>query len=236
MRDRQAEAALTSMSFLGGLLLGLASSPHCAGMCGGIASGLSFSIAPQGALAARLKVLGQAQAGKALSYMAMGALLGAAGSSLYGLFNHASAYAALQRISATVLVWTALGLVGLVPPPSIIARLFQPLNHWAWMTRRTGTGGVAALAGLVWGFLPCGMVYAALLYAMLSGTALAGALVMAGFALGTAPLLTAASLGVTQLTRLNRSPWMRWAACLGLVLFAVATLVWPASRHGLFCA
>src|SRR5262249_8738841 len=51
-----------------------------------------------------------------------------------------------------------------------------------------------ALGGL-WGWVPCGMVYSVLLTAMLTGSALEGALVMAAFGLGTLPMLLA--MGMT---------------------------------------
>jgi sulfite exporter TauE/SafE len=226
---------LTSLTFMGGLLLGLASSLHCAGMCGGIGSSLTLTFAREGGTGARLKALGLAQLGKLASYATAGAILGAAGTALYGLFDREAAFALMQRFAALVLVWTALSLVGLLPAPSIMGRLFQPLRGWAWAHRRGGRTAATLAAGVLWGLLPCGMVYAALMYALLAGSALGGAVVMTGFALGVAPLLTASSLGVATIARLNRGPALRWVACLALIAFSVATVIWPMSTVGRIC-
>ena len=55
------------------------------------------------------------------------------------------------------------------------------------------------LAGFLWGWLPCGMVYSALVTAMLSGSALSGAAVMGAFGLGTLPMLLGLGLAGAQL-------------------------------------
>jgi sulfite exporter TauE/SafE len=168
-----------------------------------------------------------AQAGKLIAYVTAGAIVGGFGSALYGLFDQHAAYAVLQRFGALVLIWTAVSLTGILPSPAILARAFTPLSSWAWTQKRRGHGLAALIAGLVWGLLPCGMVYAALMYAMLAGDALRGGLVMLGFGLGVSPLLTASSLGVAWLGKTDRRPALQWAAGLALIAVSVSTLVWP---------
>ncbi len=168
-----------------------------------------------------------AQAGKLISYVTAGAVVGGFGSTLYGLFDQHAAYAVLQRFGALVLIWTAISLTGILPSPTILARLFTPFSRWAWAEKRRGHGLAALIAGLVWGFLPCGMVYAALMYAMLAGDALHGGLVMLGFGLGVTPLLTASSLGLGWLGGTHSHIVLQWAAGLALIAVAAATLVWP---------
>jgi len=66
-----------------------------------------------------------------------------------------------------------------------------------WLLRRVGPPDTPArmfMAGAVWGWLPCAMVYSALVSAMLSGSAAGGAAVMLAFGLGTLPMMLA--LGV----------------------------------------
>jgi uncharacterized protein len=87
----------------------------------------------------------------------------------------------------------------------------------------------------MWGFLPCGMVYGALFYAMLSGSALHGAAVMTGFGLGTLPSVTAAALGVSSFRRLARTPNARVAVGLGIIALAAASVAVPALASGAFC-
>lgn len=226
---------MITLDFGGGLLLGLASSLHCAGMCGGIAASIALAAAPGGGTGGRLVALLQAQAGKAAGYMTAGATLGWAGAGLYGALDMTEAFGILQKVSAAVLVWTALGLMGLVPSPAVLGRLFQPLARWMLKARRTARGLAAAAAGLAWGLIPCGMVYAALLYALLAGSPGRGAMVMAGFALGVLPSVTATALGAAGLVRAGARPALRFAAGGVLIAFALATLVWPAGAAPGLC-
>ena len=218
---------MTSLTLLGGLILGLVSSLHCVAMCGGVGGTLSISLGRSTAFPDRARALAMAQVGKMVAYVAAGAVVGGFGSTLYGLFDQHAAYAVLQRFGALVLVWTAISLTGLLPSPASLGRAFAPLSRWAWAERRRGHGLAALVAGLVWGLMPCGMVYAALMYAMLAGDALRGGLVMLGFALGVSPLLTASSLGVAWLGKTERRPALQWAAGLALIAVSITTLVWP---------
>ena len=230
---------MITLDFGGGLLLGLASSLHCAGMCGGIAASIALAAAPGASTGAgaggRLIALLQAQAGKAAGYVTAGAALGWAGAGLYGALDMTEAFGILQKVSAAVLVWTALGLMGLAPSPALLGRLFQPMSRWMLKARRSARGLAAAAAGLAWGLIPCGMVYAALLYALLAGTPGRGALVMAGFALGVLPSVTATALGAAGLVRAGARPGLRLAAGGALMAFALVTLVWPAGAAPGLC-
>ncbi|MCW5621683.1 MAG: sulfite exporter TauE/SafE family protein, partial [Burkholderiales bacterium] len=94
--------------------------------------------------------------------------------------------------------------------------------------------------GLLWGWLPCGLVYAILGTALLTGNALDGAAVMAAFGLGTMPNLLLAGLALRKLNGLTRARPVRITAG-GLVLgFGVYGLANAATltehiRGGLIC-
>ena len=80
-------------------------------------------------------------------------------------------------------------------------------------------------AGLLWGWLPCGMVYSVLVTAMLSGSAASGAAVMLAFGLGTLPAMLALGLAGTGLRGWLQQRAVRMA-CGALVLgFGVLGLV-----------
>lgn len=90
--------------------------------------------------------------------------------------------------------------------------------------------------GLLWGWMPCGLVYAALAAAVTSGSPLAGATTMAAFGLGTLPMLLAMGSAAAVVARASRVRWIRRAAGAALVAFAVAHLAhtreaWAASQH-----
>jgi sulfite exporter TauE/SafE len=226
-----------SLTLLGGLLLGLASSLHCAGMCGAIASSLMFAFSPGGGERARVKALMAAQAGRVLVYIAAGAALGAAGSRFYGVFDHADAFLVMRWAAAVALGWIGLSVAGFAPSLAFVDRLTAPIAgrlRFASAARTSGGAGAFA-SGLTWGLLPCGMVYGALFYAMLSGNVWRGALVMAGFGLGTLPSVTAVALGLSRLRRLAQAPNARVAVGLGIVVLAAASVAVPAMAIGGFC-
>jgi uncharacterized protein len=227
-----------SLTFLGGLMLGVASSLHCAGMCGAIASSLMFAFSPDGAAASdRARPLMAAQAGRVLVYVAAGAAVGAVGSTVYGAFDHAAANLFMRWAAAVALGWIGLSVAGFSPSLAGFDRLAAPIAaslRFSAAARLAGDAGAFG-SGLMWGFLPCGMVYGALFYAMLSGSALHGGAVMAGFGLGTLPSVTGAALGVASFRRLARTPNARVAVGLGIMALAAASVAVPALAPGAFC-
>jgi sulfite exporter TauE/SafE len=225
-----------SLTFLGGILLGLASSFHCAGMCGAIASSLMFAFAPGESDADRARALAAAHAGRVLLYVGGGAILGAVGSRLYGVFDHTDAFLVMRWAAAVALGWIGLSVAGFAPSLAIVDRLAQPIvGRLRFAAPRAASGAGAFASGLLWGFLPCGMVYGALFYAMLTGDARRGAAVMAGFGLATLPSVTAVALGVSRFRRLAQAPNARVAVGLGLMALAAASVAVPAMTISGFC-
>lgn len=226
---------MSSITFLGGLLLGLGGSLHCAGMCGGIASSLVLGFAGPATLRSRSEILAASHVGKTAAYVTAGAVLGAAGAGVYGLFDREAAYFILQRVGAAGVGWVGLSLLGLAPPLRVMDRVLAPLRTALLRQARTGRNLTAGLAGLCWGLMPCGMVYSALLYAMLAGSAMGGAMVMLGFGLGVAPAVFATALGVSWLPGLARQAGVqRWIG-VALLGVAAATLLWPAGAVSGLC-
>lgn len=212
-------------TFSGGVLLGLASTLHCAGMCGPIGSSLLFTLAPEGTTAQRLKSILAAQAGKAGSYALAGFVLGSLGSGFFGMFDREAAFTVTQWASAATLSWVGLSVAGLVPSMANLDRVSLPLGQAINRVRSFNASYLydnAVLAGVFWGLIPCGMVYAALLSSMLTGDALSGAFMMLGFGVGTVPSVTAASLGITGLKSLARSPNARFG--IGMLIAATGIL------------
>ena len=223
------------LTFLGGFLAGLASSLHCAGMCAGIASSLMFTLSPAGNAKSRARVLMVAQTGRILSYVLTGAVLGVAGTALYTVFDFSAAHLVFRWIAGVILIWIGLSLTGLVPHVAVFDRILgfatrrvmQPVTRW----------GAASpfLGGLIWGLLPCAMVYAVLLYAMLTGSAAGGGLLMLGFGLGTLPAVTGAAFGIGVLARFGRGD--RWRYAIGLVNVAIGFvgLIFTPEQIAAFC-
>jgi sulfite exporter TauE/SafE len=93
-------------------------------------------------------------------------------------------------------------------------RRIEPLGRGLLPVRRVRD---AWALGLLWGWLPCGLVYSVLALALLSGSASRGALVMLAFGLGTVPNLLAAGLAVGTLRSALRRRGVRLAAGLAVV-------------------
>ncbi|WP_417468369.1 sulfite exporter TauE/SafE family protein [Maricaulis sp.] len=220
--------ALTQLSLAGGVLAGFASSLHCVGMCGGIASGLMLTLAPDGDHATRARVILLAQLGRVGAYVVAGAIVGLIGSSVYFSFDRGVAHALLRWAGAVTLVYIGLSVAGWAPSLAGLDRVGNRVV--TWLRAPLGSAFSAAspvLAGFVWGFLPCGMVYAALFYAMMSGSAAGGAAIMAGFGLGTVPAIIGAAFGAQMLLRLSQRPGLRRAVGLAIVALGLASAAIP---------
>ena len=175
-------------------LVGLAGSTHCFGMCGGIAG--SLSLAPRGA-SLRQPLLRNllVNAGRVTSYGLAGAAVGGLGSLAGGFGSEALEIGdGLRWLSATLLAGIAIVLLANRRLPAPLERAGQAIWRRISPALRfclpVTTKGRAFAAGMVWGFLPCGLVYAQLALAATSGSAFNGATVMIAFGLGTAVALT----------------------------------------------
>ncbi|MGE0022300.1 MAG: sulfite exporter TauE/SafE family protein [Hyphomicrobium sp.] len=221
----------------GGFTLGLASTLHCAGMCGCIASAVMLAGGPQPPREGA-RVLALMHAGRIASYALAGAAVGALGAPAVAWLDRELAFRIVQWAGAMALMWIGLSTAGALPPLSALDRLLAPVADLvARMAKPVqGRGRAALAAGLAWGLMPCAMVYGALFTAMLTGSAASGAAVMAAFGLGTLPGLIASAAGFRLLSRAGARKRFRLAA--GLAIGAAGFLsVWVPHRDaGVICA
>jgi sulfite exporter TauE/SafE len=228
-----------SAAFLGGLAGGL----HCAGMCGGI---VRVMCATPGAAdsAPRWPHLLAYNGGRIASYMVAGTLAGAIGEA--GLLTRAAPMLQPLMFMLASLMLVALGayLTGMAPVVARIEgagvwlwRLIQPLTkHLLPVTSNARALGLGAL----WGWLPCGMVYAVLLTALALGSWWQGAVLMLAFGLGTLPNMLGIGLLYRQIERLRHAGPARVIAGTAIAAFGVFGVVkaWhPAAvaGNGLLC-
>jgi sulfite exporter TauE/SafE len=223
------------IGFIAGLFMGGAASLHCVGMCGGIASALL--LAPAGGLG-RLSHMGLLHVGRILAYAGLGAAVGFAGPGLYGHLDVSAGHAVLRWAAAATMLWIGCSVLGLVPPLSVLDRWARPMTRlvgvWQRHVPAAGWAG-AVLSGMLWGLMPCAMVYAALFTAMLAGGAVSGALVMLGFGLGTSTAVSLAALSVSGLRQRAQSRITRLVFGLAIAGIAPCTLLATPMQLGLLC-
>lgn len=234
------------------LVTGFLSGVHCLGMCGGIV-GAFGSVGGQTtvALQARGHRLGREaarqlafNAGRVASYTLAGAVAGALGSAGATMAGVLSWQVALYVLANGMLILVGLYLAGasawLARIEAVGAPLWRRLQPLAARLLPARTLPQSFGAGLVWGWIPCGLVYAALAVAVLAGSPERGALAMAAFGLGTLPNLLAAGLAAARLRVFATRRGVRLAAggvVLGFGVFGLtnAATVAEGIRSGVLC-
>ena len=194
--------------FLGGLL----GSSHCIGMCGPLALALGV---PQSRLQVNLARQLLFSVGRIATYGFLGALAGASGWWLaerpQSLVNIQSL---LSIVAGLVLVWLGLSTAGVLPRLGGRWLSSTPCAAATWFkTLLTAPGAASAVvAGAFTGFIPCGLVYAFVVYAASSGNVVRGWLTMVAFGLGTVPLMVLAGCGGSLAPLATRARLLQIAA------------------------
>lgn len=171
------------------LAMGFFGSTHCFGMCGGITVALSSSTSES----KKLQYSFIFQIFRVVSYAILGGLFGAFGY----LFSQVS-LPVLTSLSGIFMILLGLYLLNINTPLLGL----EKLGHKLWskiqpLQKRflpIGKAYHAIVIGLLWGLLPCGLVYSALALSVSTGNFMAGAICMLFFGLGTLPALLSLSL------------------------------------------
>jgi sulfite exporter TauE/SafE len=218
-------------SLLFALTVGFFSTLHCLGMCGGIIGALSFSL-PEHVRNNRWRFIPYLMAyntGRILSYAVAGALIGYLGMTVFTNLSPKYGHVVLQWVAAAFMIAIGLYLAGWFPRFALVENLGKPLwrklEPLGQRLLPVKSPAQALLFGLVWGWLPCGLVYAAIVYAAASGGAVNGALFMAFFGLGTLPTVLSAGILAHWVARLSRMPQVKRGAGVFIIFLAVLTLV-----------
>lgn len=196
-------------------LVGLSSGVHCVGMCGGIVSALSLGGPSRFSLHLAYNL------GRIASYTFAGFLVGALGSGSAALAEQWPLRLAFLILANGMLILLGLYLMGAAQALAFSERLGQFLwRRLSPFSRRFLPVASVAQAfplGLLWGWLPCGLVYTALANALSAASAGEGALRMLAFGLGTLPNLLLAGFLLAQFRAWIQKPLVRLGAG-GLIL------------------
>lgn len=238
------------LSMLAVFLTGLLGGVHCAGMCGGIVSAIGMmqksvgkpvgiAVVAAGARSKQAATAGDTTStvqsvalynmGRIGTYTLLGAVAGAAGSLAWLMQSILPIQKTAYLISNLLLVLMGLYLYGF----KRVALWIEGLGGQLWeyvqpaATRALrGSGSFNSIVtGSLWGLVPCGLVYASLGAALVSGSALRGALLMLVFGLGTLPNLMFLGLSGNWLARASKRLWVRRTAGIMILCFGLFGLM-----------
>lgn len=223
--------AAAEYSLISAFIIGIVGGVHCIGMCGGIVTALSFATAPDAVAAAATKKLFihlSYNLGRISSYAVMGALFGWLGQlSTQLVFAH-QAQVILKIIAGVFMLLLGLylcnwwrGLTYIEKLGGYWWRLLEPFARRLIPIRSPAQGFAV---GLVWGWLPCGLVYSVLVWSLSSGGAVAGASLMLAFGLGTLPNLLLMGLAAGSLQRFFHRQYIKTIAGVLVMGFAIVML------------
>ncbi len=217
----------SEITYLSAFLVGLLGGVHCVAMCGGIVGALSFGVSVEKGRApwSYLLAYNFARIG---SYSIAGMLMGGV-SWLAGQWIEVH-YWQLGLQFAAGLFMLALGLYiagwwqGLAKVERLgggVWRYIEPLGRGLLPVRSSLH---AFTLGLLWGWLPCGLVYSVLIWAIASGSPVDGGLLLLSFGLGTLPNLLAMGAFAMSLRRWVQRRWLRQLAGSLIICFGLLNL------------
>ena len=215
-------------SITAALLTGLLGSAHCLGMCAGI-SGLFAMQTSAAGIKRQLPMAITYNSGRLASYAILGFAVAVLGSRFTGL---TPALAGPVRLAAGIIIM----LIGL--QIAFDMRLLGWLEHMGgkiWERVAPLARGLMPVSslpralglGLLWGLLPCGLVYSVLLVAAMSARPADGALIMLAFGLGTTPAMLLTGLGAARLSQVMQRRRTRLGAGLLIVALGMLTIAMP---------
>jgi sulfite exporter TauE/SafE len=215
------------ISYFSAFLVALLGGVHCFGMCGGIVGALSLGLPSHGHR--RRSFLLAYNAGRLLSYTLAGTLAGGIGAWAANLASIRYGQQFLQLLAGLFLIALGLyladwwrGLARMERAGGVLWRRLEPLGR-RWLPLRTPAQALGI--GLVWGWLPCGLVYSALIWAISAGSAREGALLMLCFGLGTLPALLAMGVFANALAEIATDVRVRRTAGALVIALGVHQMV-----------
>ncbi|MDO4433308.1 MAG: sulfite exporter TauE/SafE family protein [Alysiella sp.] len=194
-------------------ILGFFGGTHCVGMCGGLSTAFALQLPPH---IKRIWLILLLNVGRMCSYIVVGTLMGVV-SQAGGILQQTHYWQLwLAGLADLLLLFTGLYLAGVSHFAAKIENLGKPLwrKFNPLLNKLLPIRSVPACfaVGVLWGWLPCGLVYNASLYALGSGSAIQGALYLAAFGLGTLPNLLAMGFFAVQLQTLLHRRIVRFCA------------------------
>lgn len=218
------------MSLVTAFLVGLLGGVHCVGMCGGIVGTLTLGL-PREVRASLARLfpyqLGY-NLGRISGYTVAGALMGGLGGVLATLVPLQIVQRGLYLVAALFMILLGLYLggwwLGLTRLERLGGRLWTRLEPLGRRLLPIHSPWQAVGLGLVWAWIPCGLVYSVLIWSISAGSAPQGAALMLAFGLGTLPNLLGMGMLAGAAARLSDQVWVRRGAGLMVLGFGLYAL------------
>ncbi len=219
-------------SYIAAFMVGLLGGVHCVGMCGGIVGALCVGLGDtkdktaQQNFVSSLPFLLAYNVGRIGSYTLAGILMGGVGWLGSHLFTLYSLQQTLEIMAAIFMLLLGLYIAGWWQGLArverwggvVIWKRLQPLGQRFLPVRSLRH---ALLLGMVWGWLPCGLVYSVIIWTIASQSPLDGGLLMLSFGLGTLPNLLLMGVFASTLRQFIQQPWVRQLAGIMIMAFAI---------------
>ncbi|ASP40296.1 cytochrome biogenesis protein [Bacterioplanes sanyensis] len=210
------------LSLLTAVLLGLFGASHCLVMCGGIAASMGTRMQHHRWLGALVF-----NGGRITSYAMAGALVGALG--LWLQSQHQGFMVALRLFAGVLLILMGLYIARWATWLTRLEQLGQHLwRHLQPLTKPLlGSHELMDrwLLGMLWGWLPCGLIYSTLSWVAANGNPVDGAAAMLAFGLGTLPAMFTSTLAASALINLISKQWVRSLSGLLLIAYGAWTIL-----------
>lgn len=221
---------MTWALFLAAFSMGLFGSPHCLGMCGGIVTAFGLSMQHVSDSKKNGLILTY-HLGRLISYALLGLIASVVG---VAIFQSIMSNSAPRIVLGAVLVLIGLAMLGLPlfnQLEKFGMRFWQSLAPLRKKVFPIDSFGKALFAGLLWGFLPCGLVYGALMMAIAGNNIATGAALMFVFGLGTMPMLIATQKTVGMLQSSIKHFRLRQINGVIMMLSGLAVIFIPMMMH-----
>lgn len=227
-------------SYLVALLMGLFSAMHCLGMCGSIIGSLTLSLRREIREQKRLLMpfVFSYNMGRIASYSLAGLLAGLAEHVLSLPLGEGHGHRILQVVSALIMAGAGLHIAGWFPRFAYIEKaggiVWHKIEPYGRRLIPVDTLQRAFVFGMIWGWLPCGLVYTALALAATTGDVVRSTFTMFAFGVGTMPAVMGVGIMTSWMVHLSQMKRFRQAAGITLIVLALlAAFPWlnPMVRH-----
>lgn len=216
---------METLTPISAFLVGLLGGVHCVGMCGGIVGALSIGFEASPSNKPHLLYLFAYNIARISSYTIAGVIFGWLGASLVDMVAINTGQQILKIIAGVFMILLGLYLANwwrvLIRLESVGAKMWkfiEPLGRKLIPIKSTPQ---AFTLGLVWGWLPCGLVYSVLIWSLSSGGAIEGGTLMLAFGLGTLPNLLLMGVLASSMRSFMQQAWIKSIAGLFVIGFGV---------------